>query len=205
MSAPAEVRRVCVYCASSTRTDPEHRQAALALGRLLAEGGVTVVCGGGAVGSMGALADGALSAGGRVVGVLPEFMQQLEWSHPRLSELQVVADMHERKRRLLDEVDGVVALPGGCGTLEELLEAITWKRLGLHFAPIVLVNVRGFYDPLVAQLERAIAEGFMDARHGAMWQVVQSPEQVLPALRESPPWPRDARSFAVPGGHSRAS
>ena len=196
--APRDVRRVCVYCASSARSDPEHRAAAEGLGRHLAAAGVEIVCGGGAVGSMGALADGALAAGGRVVGVLPRFMLELEWAHPRLSELVEVADMHERKRRMLDGADGVVALPGGCGTLEELLEALTWKRLGLHAAPIVLVNVRGFYDPLVAQLERSIAEGFMDARHGAMWSVVDRPEETLAALRAGPDWSADARAFAVP-------
>ena len=199
MSAPGRsVRRVCVYCASSSRSDPEHREAAGQLGRHLAEAGVEIVCGGGAIGSMGALADGALAAGGRVVGVLPRFMLDLEWAHPRLSELVETPDMHERKRRMLDGVDGVVALPGGCGTLEELLEAITWKRLGLHGAPIVLVNVRGFFDPLVAQLERSIEEGFMDARHGAMWSVVGEPRATLAALRAGPDWPADARRFAVP-------
>lgn len=195
--APPAIRRVCVYCASSSESDPEHRDAARGLGAHLAEGGVEIIYGGGGHGSMGALADGALSAGGRVVGVIPDFMRALEWNHPGLHELHVVEDMHARKRRMVQEADGVVALPGGCGTLEELLEALTWKRLGLFFGPIVLVNVRRFYDPLVALLQRAIDERFMDPRHAAMWHVVDEPGQVLDALRAAAPWPRDARGFAT--------
>jgi uncharacterized protein (TIGR00730 family) len=147
---------------------------------------------------MGALADGALARGGRVEGVLPRFMYDLEWGHPRLSDLHVVNDLHERKRLMLDRSDAVVALPGGCGTFEELFEAITWKRLGLWSHPIVLMNVRGFYDPAVALLESAVDERFMDERHRAMWSVVDGPEQVLDAIREAPPWSEEARRFAVP-------
>lgn len=191
------IRRVCVYCASSTESDAEHREAARRLGAHLAGAAVEVVYGGGGKGSMGALADGALAAGGRVVGVIPRFMQDLEWSHRGLHELHVVEDMHARKQRMVAGASGAVALPGGCGTLEELLEAITWKRLGLFFGPIVLVNVRRFYDPLVELLQRAIDERFMDPRHAEMWRVVDQPEQVLGALRTSSPWPRDARSFAT--------
>jgi hypothetical protein len=191
------IRRVCVYCASSTESDAEHRDAARRLGLHLAGARVEIVYGGGGKGSMGALADGALAAGGRVVGIIPRFMQDLEWSHRGLDELHVVEDMHARKQRMVDDVDGVVALPGGCGTLEELLEAITWKRLGLFFGPIVLVNVRRFYDPLVELLRRAIDERFMDPRHARMWHVVEQPDEVLDALRAAAPWPRDARSFAT--------
>ncbi len=193
------VRRVCVYCASSRRSDPEHRDAARRLGVLLAEAGVEIVYGGGGVGSMGALADGALSAGGRVVGIMPRFMRELEWDHAGLHDLHVVEDMHTRKQRMLAEADAVVALPGGSGTLEELLEVITWKRLGLFEGSIVLVNVRGFYDRLVALLEHAIAEHFMDARHADMWQLVARPEDVLDALRQAPAWSRSqARDIARP-------
>jgi uncharacterized protein (TIGR00730 family) len=193
----AALTRVCVYAASSREADPEYYAAARRLGRLLAEASVTVVFGGGANGAMGALADGALAAGGRLIGILPRFMQELEWAHPRLSELRVVEDMRERKHQMLQGADGVVALPGGSGTLEELLEAITLKRLGLYFGPIVLVNVRGFYDPLLRLLEDAIAERFMDERHRAMWRAVAGPDDVLPALRSAPAWPEDARGFAV--------
>lgn len=196
-TAGRSVRRVCVYCASSTESDAEHRDAARHLGLHLAGAGVEIVYGGGGKGSMGALADGALAAGGRVVGIIPRFMQDLEWSHRGLHELHVVEDMHARKQRMVEDADGVVALPGGCGTLEELLEAITWKRLGLFFGPIVLVNVRHFYDPLVELLQRAIDERFMDPRHARMWHVVAEPGEVMGALRAAAPWPHDARTFAT--------
>src|SRR3989442_4553335 len=159
--------RVCVYCASSRQSDAAYFEAAASLGRSLAECGVTIVYGGGAVGSMGALADAALAAGGKVVGVLPRFMYDLEWGHPRLTELRLVGDLHERQRLMIEEVDAIVALPGGSGTLEELMEAITWKRLGLHGHPIVLVNVRGFFDPLIAPraLHRRALHGPTASRH----------------------------------------
>lgn len=152
---------------------------------------------------MGALADAALEAGGKLVGILPRFMDDLEWGHKSLTELRLADDMHQRKRWMIEEVDAVVALPGGSGTFEELLEAITWKRLGLYVNPIVIVNVRGFYDPLRDLLERAIAERFMDERHRRMWTFVDSPERVLDAIREAPPWSSDARAFARPGAGPR--
>jgi uncharacterized protein (TIGR00730 family) len=164
---------------------------------VLAENQFNITYGGGAVGLMGALADGALGRGGRVVGVMPRFMDELEWGHRRLTELQLVEDMHTRKQRLLSGSDAVVALPGGCGTLEELLEAITLKRLGLYLGPIVLVNTRRFFDPLQQLLAAAIEERFMDERHRAMWQVVEQPEQVVGALANATPWFPSARSFAA--------
>jgi len=148
---------------------------------------------------MGALADAALLAGGRLIGILPRFMDSLEWGHKSLTEMRIADDIHQRKRWMIEEVDAVVALPGGCGTMEELLEAITWKRLGLYLNPIVLVNVRRFYDPLVEFLERAVAERFMDPRHRDMWCVVERPEDVLQAIRSAPPWSEEARAFARPG------
>ncbi|HUG55242.1 MAG TPA: TIGR00730 family Rossman fold protein [Vicinamibacteria bacterium] len=195
--------RVCVYCASSTEAHPDHYAAARTLGRLLAEEGITIVYGGGSVGSMGALADAALEKGGRLVGIMPRFMDDLEWGHKSLTELRLADDMHQRKRWMIEEVDAVVALPGGSGTFEELLEAITWKRLGLYLNPIVIVNVRGFYEPLRLLLERAIAERFMDERHRAMWTFVDGPEDVLAAIRAAPPWSPEARAFARPGAGPR--
>ena len=189
--------RVCVYCASSRQSDAAYYEAAASVGRSLAQRGIAIVYGGGAVGSMGALADAALAEGGKVIGVLPRFMYDLEWGHQRLTELRLVGDLHERKRLMIEEVDAIVALPGGSGTLEELMEAITWKRLGLHGHPIVLVNVRGFFDPLLALLERCIAERFMDPRHRAMWTVVGSADEVVEAIRKAPPWGPDARRFAL--------
>jgi uncharacterized protein (TIGR00730 family) len=196
------IRTVCVYCASSEKTDPLYHEAAARLGTALAAEGIGVVYGGGSLGSMGRLAEAALRAGGKVTGVLPQFMDELEWGNRSLTELRVVADMHERKRVMLELSDAVVALPGGCGTLEELFEAITWKRLGLYFGPVVLVNVNGFYDPCLELLSRCVDERFMDEKHRAMWMVVPGPEDVVEALHTAPAWSREARSFAVVGSRN---
>jgi uncharacterized protein (TIGR00730 family) len=199
MSPPLTPERsVCVYCASSQTCASVYHDAAYRLGGALAGAGFTVVYGGGATGSMGAVANGALAHGGRVVGVLPRFMAELEWGHDQLSELHLVDDMRTRKHEMLSRSQGVVALPGGSGTLEELLEAISLKRLGIFLGPIVLVNTASFFDPLLATLERAVAERFMDERHRAMWQVVAEPEQVPAALAAAAPWSAAARSFARP-------
>ncbi len=198
MNAPAPpARTVCVYCASSRTSHPDYRDAARRLGTVLAQGGITVVYGGGAVGSMGALADGVLAAGGRVIGVLPQFMADLEWGHPGLTELQLVEDLRTRKHVMLTLSQAAIALPGGSGTLEELLEAITLKRLGLYLNPIVLVNTRGFFDPLTELLQHAVDEHFMDVRHLKMWQLVEAPEEVPAALASAPAWSADARAFAA--------
>src|SRR6266700_815232 len=148
------IETVCVYCASSAQADPLYAEAAARLGRHLAAEGFAVVYGGSTLGSMGRMAHAALDAGGKVTGVIPRFMDDLEWGHRSLTELHVVDDMHERKRLMPQLSDAVVALPGGCGTLEELFEAITWKRLGLYLGPIVLVNVNRFFDPCIELLNR---------------------------------------------------
>ncbi len=190
-------RNVCVYCASSQACDALYHDVAHRLGGLLAKAGWTVVYGGGRSGSMGALAEGALAAGGRVVGIIPRFMQDLEWGHDELSELHVVEDMRTRKHEMLTRASAVIALAGGTGTLEELLEAITLKRLGLFLGPIVLVNTRGYYDPLLSQLATAIDGRFMDVRHGALWSVVTEPQAVLHAIETAPEWSAANRAFAV--------
>lgn len=190
-------RAVCVYCASSRLAHPEYRVAARTLGEVLAREGVGIVYGGGAVGSMGALADGALSAGGRVIGILPRFMAELEWGHKGLTDLQLVEDLRTRKHMMLTLSQAAIALPGGSGTLEELLEAITLKRLGLYLNPIVMVNTRGFFSPLLTLLANAVEERFMDTRHLMMWQVVATPEEVPAALAAAPAWTAAARSFAA--------
>ena len=171
--------------------------AARRLGETLAANGCSVVYGGGSQGLMGALADGALSKGGEVIGILPRFMADLEWGHPGLTHLELVEDMRERKHKLLTGSDAVVALPGGCGTLEELFEAITLKRLGIYFSPILLLNVRGFYAPLQGFMESVIEERFMNPEHAAMWSLVDRVEDVLPTIAATPKWREDARDYAV--------
>jgi len=201
MSSPASEqpigRSVCVYCASSRLAHPEYRSAAHRLGEVLAQESVAIVYGGGAVGSMGALADGALGKGGRVIGILPRFMADLEWGHKGLSDLQLVEDLRTRKHTMLAMSQAAIALPGGSGTLEELLEAITLKRLGLYLNPILLVNTRGFFTPLLEVFSRAVEERFMDPRHLLMWQVVATPDEVPQALASAPAWNAEARGFAA--------
>ena len=200
MNSPAAAvtrRAVCVYCASSRTAHADYRAAARRLGEVLAAAGISIVYGGGAAGSMGALADGALGAGGRVIGILPRFMADLEWGHRGLTDLQLVEDLRTRKHVMLTLSEAAIALPGGSGTLEELLEAITLKRLGLYLNPIVLINTRGFFDPLLEVLRRAVEEHFMDTRHLSMWQVVATPEEIPQALATAPSWSAEARSFAA--------
>ncbi len=189
--------RICVYCASSELCDRVYHDAADALGRALAQAGCTIVYGGGGAGLMGSLANGALALGGEVIGVIPRFMVEVEWQHPGVDNLEIVEDLRERKHRLLTGSDAVVALPGGCGTLEELFEAMTLKRLGLYRNPIVLLDTNGFYAPLQRFLEQVIEQRFMNPEHRDIWRMVERVDEVLPAIRTTPPWREDARDYAV--------
>ena len=189
--------RICVYAASSPQAAPVYMDAARALGEALAQARCSIVYGGGSQGLMGALADGALAQGGEVIGILPRFMADLEWGHPGLTHLDLVEDMRERKHKLLTGSDAVVALPGGCGTLEELFEAITLKRLGLYFNPILLLNTAGFYAPLQAFLQQVIEQKFLNPEHAQMWALVDEPGGVLPAIAATPKWREDARNYAI--------
>jgi hypothetical protein len=193
----SSVERVTVYAASSQALAPEYFDVAARLGRALAEAGLPIVYGGGGTGLMGAMADAALDAGGRVHGVIPEFLMKLEKGHERLTELEVVADMRERKHRMLDNSRAVVTLPGGCGTFEEVFEAMTLKRLGQYFGPIVLVNANGYYDLLLDFLRHSVRERFMSQAHLELWHSVERPEDVPGALETIEPWSRDALAFAA--------
>ena len=189
--------RICVYCASSELCNRVYHDAADALGRALAQAGCTIVYGGGGAGLMGSLANGALALGGEVIGVIPRFMVEVEWQHPGVGNLEIVEDLRERKHRLLTGSDAVVALPGGCGTLEELFEAMTLKRLGLYRNPIVLLDTNGFYAPLQRFLEQVIEQRFMNPEHRDIWRMVEHVDEILPAIRTTPSWREDARDYAV--------
>ena len=191
------MKTICVYCASSSKCDPVYFDAADRLGKHLAQNKIHIIYGGGATGLMGRLADSALSAGGTVTGVLPNFMEEVEWGHKALTDLILVDDIHHRKRTLLEQSDAVVALPGGSGTLEELLEAITWKRLGLYTNPIAIVNTNSFYDPLQTLLKSCIEERFMNAHHIDLWTFVDTPEDALPALQSTAPGSGNAITSAA--------
>lgn len=192
-----QINSVCVYCASSTKIDPAYFDAASEMGRLLGERRIRVINGAGNIGLMRAVSDAALEAGGRVTGVIPRFMVEQGWHHEGLTELVEVEDMHRRKQRMAEWSDAVIALPGGCGTLEELLEIITWKQLGLYLNPIVILNTKHYFDPLLEMLRRAVDEQFMRFRHAAMWAVADTPAQAVELIYTQPIWSKELRKFAA--------
>ncbi len=186
------VRAVCVYCASSVRAPARFVDAARRLGTALADAGLTTVYGGGAVGLMGALADAALAGGGRVVGVRPEFISQLEEPHPGVDEMIYTQTMHERKQIFLERSDAFVALPGAIGTLDEVVEMITWRRLGLHNHPICVLNADGFFDPLAELFRRMVEYGLVASEFRGLAAFVPDVPAVMDHLRTfvpSPPAP----------------
>lgn len=190
------IRRICVFSASSTKVDKAYFEAADDLGRLMAEKGIGLVNGAGRIGLMRACADGVLNAGGKVTGVIPQFMVEQGWQYDGLSEMIVTETMHERKQKMSEISDAVIALPGGCGTLEELLEVITWKQLGLYMKPVVILNINGFYDPLLAMLQKAIDENFMREQHSSIWKVAQTPKEAIEQVLSTPLWNKEIRKFA---------
>jgi hypothetical protein len=181
------VRRVCVYAGSNPGTDPAYADAARALAATMAERGLGLVYGGGKVGLMGVLADTILEHGGEAIGVMPQALIDREIGHPNLTELAVVGSMHERKAKMAELADGFVAVPGGIGTLEELVEVYTWSQLGIHDNGCGLLNVRGYYDGLAAFLDHAVGEGFLRAQHRAVLTVAEDPGELLDALANFTP------------------
>jgi len=173
---------ICVYCGSSANVAHPYRLAAQDLGRMLGERRIRIVYGGGRVGLMGLVADAALAAGGEVVGIIPRHIQEMEVQHQTLTELHVVGTMHERKRMMVDRAQGFVILPGGLGTLDETFEILTWKQLSLHHHPIVILNLDGYWDPLLALIRHAAAEGFIRPQHAQLFRSVATVEEILPAL-----------------------
>jgi uncharacterized protein (TIGR00730 family) len=193
------MKAVCVYCGSAIGARPVYAEAAKAFGRALVEADLALVYGGGSVGLMGTIADEVLGLGGRAIGVIPELLMSKEVGHAGLTELHVVADMHERKKKMADLSDAFVSMPGGVGTFEELFEVYTWAQLGYHQKPVALLNVDGYYDPLIAMLRHTVEEGFMRAPFLDMLQVASDPAEMIHALRKYVPpvadrWPekRDA-------------
>lgn len=181
------LRRVCVYSGSSDSVGAVYLQAARAMGEALADHGMTVVFGGGRTGMMGALADAALARGGLVIGVTPREFNTEVLAHAGLTEMQVVETMHERKARMAQMADAFVALPGGFGTLEELFEILTWAQLGHHRHPVGLLNVAGYYDPLLVMIERAAAEGFLYGEHRQLLITALEPDDLIDRLQRYRP------------------
>jgi uncharacterized protein (TIGR00730 family) len=195
--APENIRRVTVYASSSSGLAREYYDAAERLGAVLGRAGLEIVYGGGGVGLMGAMAEGALAEGAHVHGVIPGFLNTVEHGHQNLPRLEVVSDMRERKERMIDGSNAVISLPGGSGTLEELFEVITLKRLGQFLGPILLLNTNCYYGKLEAFMSNAVSERFMADRHLEMWSLVDEPEDVLQAMWDAAEWSADARSFAA--------
>jgi uncharacterized protein (TIGR00730 family) len=189
--------RICIYCASSSKIDEVYFEATERLAKILVHSNVQVVYGGGGQGLMGKLADTVLAEGGKIKGIMPQFMNEVEWAHKKVTDFEFTYTMHERKAKFLENIDALIALPGGTGTLEELLEAITLKRLGQFTKPIIILNTNGYYDPLKMMLERCVSENFLRPIHAEMWAFVQQPEEVITAINQSMQWDKNAISFAA--------
>ena len=192
-----KIASVCVYSASSTKIDPVYFDTAYELGTLLGQQHIRLINGAGNMGLMSAVSDAALAAGGEVTGVIPRFMVEQGWHHTGLTRLVEVESMHERKKMMADLSDAVIALPGGSGTMEELLEIITWKQLGLYLNPVVILNVKGYFDPLLAMLQRAVEENFMRTQHGSIWHVAKTVREAVELVHTVPLWDVSIRKFAA--------
>ena len=192
-----QIKNVCVYSASSTKIAPVYFAVAEELGHLLASKGINLINGAGSIGLMAATSNAALASGGTVTGVIPRFMVEQGWHHTGLTRLVETETMHERKHLMAEMSDGVIALPGGCGTLEELLEIITWKQLGLYLKPIVVLNIEGYFNPLLEMLQKAIDENFMRPEPGKIWAVANTPEEAVQLLYDTPVWSKEIRKFAA--------
>jgi uncharacterized protein (TIGR00730 family) len=178
---------ICVYCGASTKANPLYAQAATQVGQLLGQNGIKTVYGGGTLGLMGAVANGALAAGGNVIGIIPSHLRAREQDseHHSLTQLHVVESMHERKKMMVDHADGFIILPGGFGTLDEMFEIISWRQLGLHNKPVVLFNINGFWDKFVAAIDDLLAQNFIKIQDRDLFKVANNLEDLLPLLKTS--------------------
>lgn len=188
---------ITVYSASSGQVPDKYIRAAQELGEAIAQGGHTLLNGAGRTGLMGATTDACLAAGGRAVGIIPQFMIEQGWQHDGMTELVVTQTMHERKEQMASRADACIALPGGVGTMEELLEVITWKQLGLYLKPIILLNVDGYFDALLQQLESAVEERFMRPQHKDIWRVARDADEAIRLAETTPLWDASIRKYAA--------
>lgn len=187
---------ICIFASSSSRIDNDYAIAASRLGALLAEADLDVVYGGGGIGLMGKLADAVIDNGGRITGVIPTFMKDEGWDHASVTDMIFTIDMGDRKKRMFEMADAIVALPGGVGTLEELTEAMTLKQLGIYRGPIIILNTLNFYDSFLEFLSHMIDGHFLRNEHKAMWEIASTPEEVILLLNKKDNWHQDPRSFA---------
>ena len=192
-----EIKRICIYCASSTKIDDCFFRDARKLGQLMAAKGIAIINGAGKMGLMQASTDGCLEAGGEAIGIIPSFMIKEGWCHQGMTQIIETPDMHIRQQKMAEMSDAAIVLPGGCGTLAEMMELITWKQLGLYLKPIVILNTNGYYNPLIQTLQQAVDMNFMRQQHSAIWQVANTPEEALRVVLETPLWDTSIRRFAA--------
>jgi len=191
------IQTVTIYCASSHKVDQKYFRLAGEVAEVLCDHHIAIRYGGGAVGLMGKVADTTLEKGGKITGIIPEFMMEVEWNHPKVEEMIVVEDMAERKRLLMENTDAILVLPGGTGTLEEVTEVLTLKRLGKFTKPIIFMNMDGFYTPLLNFFDTLIDEKFLRPEHRAMWSECANPKLLMETLINAPNWDGNAIKFAA--------
>ena len=187
------IKTLCVFCASSSKVEIEYIEASKKLADICVDNDIHVLYGGGAVGLMGAMASRIIEKKGKITGIIPDFMKEMEWAHEDVKEMIIVEDMRERKKRMIENVDAVVALPGGVGTLEELLEVITLKQLGRFAKPIIIINTKGFYNSLIQLFDEMVEKKFMHTYHRQIWSIINDPSELAEALQKSTPW--DAKAI----------
>ena len=188
---------ILTYAASSGLLPQIYVDGAIELGSMAAQRGHTIINGAGRTGLMGAVTKGAMQAGGKAIGVIPKFMIEHGWQHTGMTELVITEDMHERKEQMASRSDAVIALPGGVGTMEELLEIITWKQLGLYLKPIVILNIDHYFDPLLQQMSKAIEQNFMRNFHNRLWNVAETPEEAITLCETTPMWNPGLTKYAA--------
>ena len=172
-------KTVCIYCSSSNSIDDVYFKAAEEIAKILVKKEIIVVFGGGSTGLMGKIADTVIEREGEIIGIMPNFMKAIEWDHKGVYNFHFVEDMHARKKKFIDFSDALITLPGGTGTLEELMEAITLKKLGIHNLPIIILNTNGYFDPLLEMLDRTVDQSFMRTEDKKLWEVISEPDEVM--------------------------
>jgi uncharacterized protein (TIGR00730 family) len=191
------LKRVCIFCASSSQVDEKYLEAARITGKIFANRGIKVIYGGGSIGLMGALANSVLENKGEIIGVIPKFMMQLEWGNTNITEMIIVENMADRKNKIIDNVDAVVAMPGGTGTLEELAETISLKKLGLFTKPIIILNTEGFYNHLLLFFDQMIRDNFIRIEHKQLFSVAKFPEEIIDLIDNSVVWNKSVINLAA--------
>ena len=190
MTSMTTIKSLCVYCGSSDRGGPAHHDAAMRLGRIMATAGIRLIYGGGRIGMMGRVADAVMQSGGEAIGIIPQFLEQVEVGHSGVTRLIVTDNMHDRKQKMAEMSDAFLIMPGGLGTLDETFEILTWKQLGLHEKPVVIADIGGYWRHLTQLIDHMIATSYARPEHRAMFQVIDSVDELLPTLSAMPEYDR---------------